>query len=345
MTYRINGSPRLAGLRIAVAGAGVFGLCVALRFARAGADVTVFDPAPTAANASGVAAGMIAPFGELVYDGLDAGLWPLFQTARDAWLPLEASIAGVSLQRGGCVYRFDDLASEKAAKTLADTLGVSASNAPGAPALISDVDWWLDPRAALQSLLDAVRGAGGVYCASTLPSDATLRFDQVALCVGSGSKDLAVLAPALLEVTPIKGHIVRFRGAPSPGFLERRPDLYLTPQPYGVVAGATMEVGDWDPRVDPLVVEALRLRAIAMRPSLEGFACVGAAGVRMAAPDGLPIVGRDPASGALVATGARRNGWLFGPLVAEILLAYLTSEPLSSHAQRLSPSRLQGYGD
>ncbi|HXQ45452.1 MAG TPA: FAD-dependent oxidoreductase, partial [Caulobacteraceae bacterium] len=51
----------LASARVVVAGAGALGASIALVLARAGARVALADPAPQGANASGVAAGMLAP--------------------------------------------------------------------------------------------------------------------------------------------------------------------------------------------------------------------------------------------------------------------------------------------
>ena len=61
------------GAKITVAGAGALGLTTALALADAGAQVTVFDPAGPADNASGVAAGMLAPAFEAVLDAATAG--------------------------------------------------------------------------------------------------------------------------------------------------------------------------------------------------------------------------------------------------------------------------------
>ena len=68
------GSPqRLKGLRVIVAGSGAVGQVAALKLLDEGAEVRLFDPAPLGANASGVAAGMLAPAFEAVLDPLAAG--------------------------------------------------------------------------------------------------------------------------------------------------------------------------------------------------------------------------------------------------------------------------------
>ena len=60
---------RMGGADIVVAGAGAIGRAVALALVRAGHRVTVVDP--LGANASGVAAGMLAPAFEALFDGCE----------------------------------------------------------------------------------------------------------------------------------------------------------------------------------------------------------------------------------------------------------------------------------
>ena len=90
------------GAKITVAGAGALGLTTALALADAGAQVTLFDPAPVADNASGVAAGMLAPAFEAVLDANTAPQFDLLSAARDLWPALEARI-GVRVDRSGAV--------------------------------------------------------------------------------------------------------------------------------------------------------------------------------------------------------------------------------------------------
>ncbi|WP_374532535.1 FAD-dependent oxidoreductase, partial [Phenylobacterium sp.] len=78
------------GPKITVAGAGALGLTTALALADAGAQVTVFDPAGPGDNASGVAAGMLAPAFEAVLDPAAAPHFDLLLAARDLWPALEA---------------------------------------------------------------------------------------------------------------------------------------------------------------------------------------------------------------------------------------------------------------
>ena len=47
-------------------------------------------------------------------------------------------------------------------------------------------------------------------------------------------------------------------------------------------------------------------------------------GVRYGAPDGLPLVGASSRPGVFLALGARRNGWLLAPLIAEGLSAAIS---------------------
>jgi glycine oxidase len=103
-----------------------------------------------------------------------------------------------------------------------------------------------------------------------------------------------------------------------------------------------MEPGRDDTALDQAILAELRGRALAVRPDLAARPWRGAAGVRMATPDRLPLAGPVGDAKILVAAGARRNGWLFGPLVAEILLAYLTDGPVSAAGARLAPERFGG---
>ena len=95
----------LKGLRVVVAGAGAIGSVLALQLVRRGAQVVLADPARPGGNASGVAAGMLAPLMEALLDSASAGHYPLLLEARDAW-PAVLEGAPVALDRSGaCSWR------------------------------------------------------------------------------------------------------------------------------------------------------------------------------------------------------------------------------------------------
>jgi glycine oxidase len=63
--------------------------------------------------------------------------------------------------------------------------------------------------------------------------------------------------------------------------------------------------------------------------------------VRAATPDGLPMAGFSAADGAILAVGARRNGWLLAPLVAQVVAACVMGRDAGPYAARLDPARFR----
>jgi glycine oxidase len=78
-----------------------------------------------------------------------------------------------------------------------------------------------------------------------------------------------------------------------------------------------MQTGVADRRIEPDVVQGLLTKAGALYPDLAQAAFSPSAAVRAASPDGLPLVGPSRKLGVLLAAGARRNGWLLAPLIAD----------------------------
>jgi glycine oxidase len=102
-----------------------------------------------------------------------------------------------------------------------------------------------------------------------------------------------------------------------------------------------METGRDDLRVDPAATEGLRQAAIRLCPALAEARMTTEVGVRAATPDGLPLVGWSTSPGVLLAVGARRNGWLLAPLVADLVAAYLTGKDPGPDAARLDARRFE----
>jgi glycine oxidase len=330
----------LNGMRLAVAGAGVFGLCAALRAAAAGANVEVWDPSPLGDNASGVAAGMIAPVGEALFDVGSGHRLPLFRIARDAWNGVVDLAPELVVDRSGTILSFYDQAMYKEAEGRLSAMRADFARSSAAPlSFTTPEDWRVEATAALNTLRGAVETSGGRFQTAFLKPEHLAGFDAVVLAAGYASRDFMDLAPELAILQPIKGQILRFAGGDSRGPTIRANDVYLAPRPSGVLAGASMEPGLSDRSVDPAILEAIHSRAVGLAPSLADVVFQGAAGVRAATPDGLPLAGPSSRPGLFLATGARRNGWLFGPLVSGIIVSYLSGGDGGPFAAAFDPRR------
>ncbi|RAK58347.1 D-amino-acid oxidase [Phenylobacterium hankyongense] len=337
--------------KVTVAGAGALGLSCALALADAGCEVTVWDPAEPFANASGVAAGMLAPVFEAVLDAEAAAHFDLLLAARDLWPALEAR-SGVRLDRAGAlaagrgawiaevaagVTRLG-LHPTELPRTTAEDLAPGLSGALEAM-LLSREDWRLDPRAGLAALRLAAAAAGVAFRREAVADRGAA--DILVIATGA-AQGLADLAPELAVLTPIKGHILRIAAPRGGGVTVRGEGVYAVPAEGGLAIGATMEPGVADPAIDPAKVEPLAAAGARLFPAVAGAPHELFAGVRAATPDGLPLVGASATPGVLLATGARRNGWLLAPLVAQTIAACVTGRELGPYAGRLDPARFRG---
>ena len=318
------------GAKVTVAGAGALGLCIALTLARQGRAVVVRDPAPFGDNASGVAAGMLAPVFETALDPASAADFDLLLTARDLWPDLADSL-GIDLDRSGAAYYGAHIGAVAARlRALGAQAGVYGDR------VYTRDDWRLSPRAALTALREAAEQAGARF----EPSRVEAAVDGELLILATGAED-AGLAPELAWLEPIKGHILRLAGGPDVGPVIRGDGVYICPDPAGAIVGATMERGVSDRVVDAGRVAGLRAAAEDLLPELSELSVTAQTGVRAATPDGLPMAGWSRRAGVLLAVGARRNGWLLAPLVARTVAAYVAGEDPGRYAARLDPRRFE----
>ena len=136
-----------------------------------------------------------------------------------------------------------------------------------------------------------------------------------------------------------EGQILRFPNCRVGGVSLRGEAAYAVPGADGLALGATMEPGRNDTRIDPVALRPLVEAAGRLFPDLVAATFVVSAGVRAATPDGLPMAGPSQAPGVILAVGARRNGWLLAPLVAETVTACVMGGESGPYAARLDPAR------
>jgi glycine oxidase len=324
----------LSVVSVLIAGAGVFGSAIAIELARAGLRVTIADPSELGDNASGVAAGMLAPAFESVFDERPEHFALLIE-ARDLW-PAFAAGLGVVIERAGAVAVSTDAARIEDWRERLEALGVGARMvaraalereglAPGLLGVAQDEDWRIDPRRALSAMRTEAGRLGvetrraavvGFGPGRVELSDGNV-VDADALVIASGaSKSLLGIARELAGLTPIKGHILTLGVEPRQRRVVRFEGGYLCPSTDGVMLGATMEIGHGDKALDDARIDDLLASARRYAPNLDFTSATPRVGVRATTADGLPLVGPAKAEGVWLAVGARRNGWLLAPMVA-----------------------------
>jgi glycine oxidase len=353
-------------LRVVVAGAGAIGSVLALQLVRGGADVLLADPGALGENASGVAAGMLAPVFEALLDPASTEHYPILRQALDAWPALMRSLpANAVLDRSGAMLRISDptaaevmcarMAAWGAPGRLLDA-GEAPRLAPGVVGpgafLLTRRDWRLDPRIVLAALHDAFIALGGrrIGAPAVCFERGLVHFDNaltwgadiVILATGFRADSWVEASNDAADMTPIKGQILRFAGVgPHRGPVVRGEGVYVVPDAGGVVVGATMEAGRRDLNVDPEATGRLRTAAARLFPHLAHAPAIASVGVRGATADALPIVGPSRQPGVLLARGARRNGWLLAPLIAQVILDHLLASPPSASARLFDPRRFR----
>ena len=338
--------PPIPKTEILIIGAGVLGLCVAVELTQRGHDVRVVDPGER--NASSVAAGMIAPALEAVLDKVTPERAVLFADARKAWDGF-AVMAGVTIHAAQTVWAGGEggaIAEASAA------FGFEVSDTSDAERLGFASDVLIEPGPALAAMRAALNQPlifeRAVAVARTqegwrVTTEAgVIEATIIVLATGaSGVLDgLPEDAAALVkEVSPVRGQIGFVQGLATDAVVRGR-GLYVAPSGEGAVVGATMEAGRRDLEPDAEAGKAL----IAGGEGLIGRPIKGPVdwrvGIRGATPDGLPMAGASGDEGLFLALAPRRNGWLLGPLVAQVVADEIEGGGARSpHAAALAPRR------
>lgn len=363
---------------VAVAGGGLVGLGIAWRCAQRGLSVAVVDDAP-GTGASHAAGGMLAPTAEVGYG--EEQLLELCRASLARFPAFVAELEGesgidVGLRTAGtCVVGFDadDMVALDVLHAFQRELGLGAERLTARevrrrePALTPRLrgalhiagDHSVDARALHAALRAAAEVAGVLMVPSNaaalwvrnghavgleLARGARMAAHTVVLALGARSAALPGVPP--LPVRPVKGQILRLRGAS--GLLEgtvralvRGRQVYLVPCAGDqLIVGATVEEKGFDETVTAGGVYELLRDAIEIVPGVSELELVEAlARPRPGTPDNAPILGASAMPGLVLACGHYRNGVLLTPVTAEAVAELVVTGALPEFAMPFTPDR------
>jgi glycine oxidase len=155
------------------------------------------------------------------------------------------------------------------------------------------------------------------------------------VCCGAWTGTLLASLGLNLPVHPVKGQMLLFNTPPGDDrmLVERvvlRDGRYLIPRADGrVLAGSTLEEAAFDQTATREARESLRKSAAAIVPALAQCKIEHHwAGLRPAAPDGIPFIGAVPGiDGLYVNAGHYRNGLVLAPAATRLLVDELLERP------------------
>ncbi len=363
-------SSDLKSADVAVVGGGIVGCAVALAVRRLGLSVAVLERGRICGEASSAAGGLICAQYDADHDT------PLFRLRLDgrnafpefAHLLEDLSSLNVGFSQGptlGLAHTHEQrrqllarVAWQREAGLDADFLEPDEARRrePHLPPDVTAAAVYPDGQVNTQRWPPIVHRAllaAGVHVyegtdvvavsAGANPTVRTVRgacnADHIVLATGAWMPDLLPLVP----VVPSRGHMLAFE-APHLrlGHILHVPGGSLAQRSDGrVVFGATKERVGFDRRLRAGAVQEMLNRALATLPALAD--CPLAAiwtGFRPEPVDGLPLIGRDPRSGLVLATGHHTHGitmsWHTGQIIARLLTGQDPAYPI----QPFSPERL-----
>jgi len=304
------------GFDVVVVGGGVIGLACAWRLAQRGAEVAVLERGEPGAGATRVAAGMLAPVGELTFGEPElleltlaaARMYPEFVAELEA-----ASGESTGFERLGALHVAldrDEAAQLRRVHDLQRSLDLEAEwlstrrcreLEPGlAPSFHGGVlaagEAAIDPRELTEVLLMALRNedaevrtgtevVGGVCEDERLvgvrTAEEEIRAGTVVLAGGAWSGAIEWLPEhARPAVRPVKGQVVELRtrdGEPSTRHILASERVYLVPRRDGrLVVGATVEEMGFDTTVTAGGVHELLREAYRLLPDVAEMELVDA---------------------------------------------------------------------
>jgi glycine oxidase len=326
---------------IVVAGAGIIGLALALELQRRGASVTIIDTAAAGGGASTAAAGMLA--------------------AEDPHNPSE--LRELSLLSISLYDRFlDRLTALSGLPIPYQTTSTLQYLDDGT--ILHLAERSVDPRQLTAAALQAVRRSRIQLIEHAIRLETSEHPTGISIHPQHGP---AIEAKRLIHtsgawfcerfrgrpaITPRKGQMLRVQIPAALDLREvhRSSSIYIVPRTQGSQAGtaligATEEEAGFDTRTSQADLDQLRRRAAGLLPAMGDPTTAPQveawAGLRPAAADRLPLIGRLPGSRhQWMAAGHYRNGILLAPATAVALADLLEDKAPAVDLSPFDPARL-----
>jgi glycine oxidase len=307
---------------VAIAGAGIIGLSIALELRRRGAQVLVLERDAALRHASTAAAGMLA--------------------AEDphnpaALLPLSRYSVALYPEYLRRIERLSGLAVPFQTET---TWQYAAD---GTRLRLAERS--VDPRQLAKALLAAVRATDIELREGDDAGFEGARERVIAAGAWSGGTDIPA---GPLPVAPRKGQMLRVKLPPGVELTEvhRSERVYVVPRTRGPQAGtaligATVEDAGFDVSTDAEDLAKLRAWGAELVPELDSASeapmAEAWAGLRSMTPDQLPLLGRW--NDSVIATGHFRNGILLAPATAMAIADLLEGKQPAVDLSAFAPGR------
>lgn len=359
---------------VIVVGGGVIGCAVAYYLACEGVRVDVLERGEIGGEASGAAAGMLAPLAEVE----DAGA---FQALCVESLRLFPALASTLREETGIDIEYLTSGILRVALTDAEERRLRELAArPGClplhwlkaeelrafePALSPEIrgglyspeEHQVNADRLVQAFARAAEAKGaalhrGRVSGLLIPGDhrvvgvRTANGDIIAghavLAAGPWTGRLAAPLGTDLPVFPVRGQMMALPSRSAPRHIVWGSAGYLVPKANGLVfAGATVEKVGFRRRTTAAGLRGLAAMASSLAPRLGAISPVDSwAGLRPGSADGLPLLGPLPGwEGVSVATGHYRNGILLSPITGRLIARSIIDGSPDEALGPFSPAR------
>ncbi|PSL42334.1 glycine oxidase [Salsuginibacillus halophilus] len=343
---------------VTVIGGGIIGLAAAYECRRRGFSVTIIEAGEFGGQASGAAAGMLAPFSEIEEDPDDFFRLAFESlTLYEPWVSAVQQSSNTSFEYANTgslhvvYHEADQLALETRQKWQGD-FGVDARILDQSalqklePELSSEIIGAMHyPEEShvytpdyVKALASACANEGVTMYAKAgeprltrttepyeikLNNGTVIETEQIIVANGAWAKSWEETLGIRIPVHPIRGQICSYQpDTPLLSHIVFSPQGYFVPKANGtLVNGASEDLAGFSTEVTEKGINRLKNWGPHVLPALEEEPPVHTwAGIRPATQDGYPLIGEVPnLPGVQLAVGHYRNGILLSPVTAAVL--------------------------